>query len=275
MVSAPLLTYTFLLLPLQKKHGWIFLFCFVIFFLESIHHSQNASVWSFSPERNKTCRSCIFVNLLPATKQDQVSAKAPPWHLWGMPGRGESYSSCWPQQEHKMWLRQAVTAVRGNSGLIRKLGAVTASCLPISAWACLAGWVGARVCRQLTCIRVGWVLLCGCSSADCGGGVDHGQLSMKLSLGAFPAALRAACTAFGAWQGWSTGRARCQRPSQKQSERTGFYCCLVRLQIAFWTSRHIPLQMLSGIIRDEDRVVIYWRLSKDGKRKRLWGRQML
>lgn len=57
--------------------------------------------------------------------------------------------------------------------------------------------MGARVCRQLTCIRVGWVLLCGCSSADCGGGVDRGQLLMKLSLGAFPAALRAACAAFG------------------------------------------------------------------------------
>lgn len=136
VVSAPLLTYTFLLLPLQKQHGWIFLFYFI--FRE--HPSQpKYQCVVLQPRTQQNLQKLYFCEFVTSHEAGQVSAKAPPWHLRGMPGRGESYSSCWPQQEHEMWLHQAVTAVRGNSGLIRNLGAVTASCLPISAWACLGG----------------------------------------------------------------------------------------------------------------------------------------
>lgn len=81
---------------------------------------------------------------------------------------------------------------------------------PHSAWACVNRWVS----NFLPCVRMPvhtgtytahtcpsclFVLLQICLCVDCC------QLPRKLPAGAFPAILLAACTGFGAWEGWGLG----------------------------------------------------------------------
>lgn len=119
VVSAPLLTYKFLLLPLlkKKKKAQVDFFFYFFFFVKMWYITAKAQIQHVVLQHPVKQNLQVLYEFGTIYKAGQISTKPLLWLIWRTWWRDMNCNLCYSQQEHKMWLCQPVIIGRGNSGL--------------------------------------------------------------------------------------------------------------------------------------------------------------